>query len=95
MNAALATLAAVLWTTAYAWFFGRELKRWWRGRDARRAQAEAARARARAAYSAWVRDIPPPPSRVPIFPPPPAPPPPRRPGPAVARGGVVVPFPRR
>ena len=94
MNAALATLAAVLWSTAYVWFFGRELRRWWRGRHARRAQAEAARARARAVYAAWVRDIPPPRSRAAVLPPP-APPPPRRRVPAVTGRGAVVPFPRR
>jgi hypothetical protein len=93
MNAALATLAAVLWTAAYTWFFGRELSRWWHGRGARRAQAEAARARARAVYAAWVRDIPPPRPRAAVFPPPP--PPSRQPVPTVAAGGVVVPFPRR
>jgi hypothetical protein len=91
MNAALATLATVLWTVAYTWFFARELTRWWRGRGARRMRAEAAQAHARAAYAAWVRNIPPPRRREPILPPPA-----RTLAPPVPAGrGVVVPFPRR
>jgi hypothetical protein len=92
MNAALATLATALWTVAYTWFFARELVRWWRGRGARRMRAEAARAHARAAYAAWVRNIPPPRGRAPI---PPAPEPPPAPAVPAAGSAVVVPFPRR
>jgi hypothetical protein len=90
LDTALAIAAAVVWATAYALYFLPDLRHWWRGRHHRRALAAAERERARNAYLAWVRDMPPPPSRVPVLPPSPArlPPPPRR-------DGVVVPFPRR
>ena len=90
MNALLACIAAVVWSASYAIFFQNELVRWWRLRHVRRAQTEAERARAIADYAAWVRNIPPPRSRVPVLPDPA--PPIAKPQPQ--RGGEVVPFPR-
>jgi hypothetical protein len=87
LNTVLATVAAVVWSTAYGWFFVTDVRRWWRARHVRRAREAAEREQARLAYAAWVRNIPPPPSREPQLPPPPRPvAPPAR--------GVVVPFPR-
>ena len=92
LDTALAIAAAAIWAAAYALYFLPDLARWWRGRPRRRARAAAEREQARTTYAAWVRNIPPPPSRVPILPPSPSParlPPPAR------RSGVVIPFPRR
>ncbi|MDA8250562.1 MAG: hypothetical protein M0Z28_15505 [Rhodospirillales bacterium] len=91
LNTVLASVAAVVWSAAYGWFFFTDVRRWWRGRHQRQVRAAAEREQARHAYAAWVRNIPPPPSRVPQLPPPPPPPPLARP----ATGGVVIPFPRR
>lgn len=90
LNTILAAVAAVVWSAAYTLFFLTDLRRWWRGRHQRRAMADAEREQARRAYATWVRNIPPPPSRVAVLPP--ALP---RPAPPPARGGVVIPFPRR
>jgi hypothetical protein len=92
LNTVLAWTAAAVWSAAYGIFFARDLRRWWRNRGQRREQNAAERARAIAAYAAWARNIPPPPSRQPIMPPPP-----RRPAPIPQSryGGNVVPFPRR
>jgi hypothetical protein len=89
LNTVLASVAALVWSIAYGWFFLTDLRRWWRARHRRRAQAAAERERARLAYAAWVRDIPPPRSRAPVMPPAPLPAalPPRR-------SGVIIPFPR-
>ena len=90
LNTVLATAAAVVWGIAYGWFFFTDVRRWWKGRNQRRALAAYEREMARRAYAEWVRAIPPPPTRRAQLPPPsPAPglPPPK--------GGVVVPFPRR
>ncbi len=89
LNTVLATFAITTWCLTYGLFFARELRRWWRLRPHRRAQALAERRRAELAYAAWVRNIPPPRSRKPVMPPP-AP----LPVAAVRRTGVVVPFPR-
>ena len=91
LNTVLAWTAATVWGTAYGLFFFHDVRRWWRGRALRRARWELERERATRAYAEWVRNIPPPPSRVPHFPPPPpvALPAPQRPG------GEVIPFPRR
>ncbi len=91
LNTVLAWIAALVWTTAYGLFFMTDLRRWWRGRAQRQAAAAAERERARRAYADWVRDIPPPPSRLPQMPPPPAP----RPAAPQPPGAVVIPFPRR
>jgi hypothetical protein len=90
VNASLAVVAALVWGATYSWFFAREIRRWWRSRGRRRAEAEARRERAIAAYAEWVRDIPPPRPRRAILPPVPVP----TPAAAPARhGGIVVPFP--
>ena len=91
LNTVLATAAAVVWSTAYGWFFLTDLRRWWRGRHQRRARQQHERELARRAYAAWVRDMPPPPSRRAELPPPLPPPPAVLP----PKGGVVIPFPRR
>ena len=85
LNWALAGLAAVLWGTAYGWYFMPDLRRWlWRRRN-RRKLAEVQRAQA---YAAWMRRATP--RRG-------APPP--RPQAAAAQEpqsrppGVVIPFP--
>lgn len=92
LNTVLAWTAAAVWSAAYGIFFARDVRQWWRTRGQRRAHKQAERARAVAAYAAWVRNIPPPPSRKPVMPPPA---PPRRPAPAGRYSGNVVPFPRR
>ncbi len=91
LNTVLAWTALAVWSAAYGVFFARDARRWWRGRDQRKAERAAQKAQAMATYAAWARNIPPPPSRVPVFPP-------RRPlpvPPAPRYGGNVVPFPRR
>jgi hypothetical protein len=89
LNTALGVTAALVWITAYTWFFAHELRRWWRGRPARRHRLMLEREQARAAYAAWVRNIPPPRDRRPIYPPPPVP----RAAPRLQPQGVVVSFP--
>ena len=91
LNTVLAWTAVAVWSTAYGMFFARDVLRWWRTRDQRRAQKAAERVRAVAAYAAWVRNIPPPPSRQPVMPLA------RRPALVVSGRSAsnVVPFPRR
>ena len=90
LDTVLASLAIATWSAAYGWFFATDFRRWWRGRHVRRARAAFEREQARLAYAAWVRNIPPPRSRVPVFPPPRPmpPPPPSRPS------AAIIPFPR-
>lgn len=90
LDSVLAIVAAVVWSAAYGWFFATDVRRWWRGRHARRARVAAAREQERLAYAAWVRNIPPPRPRTAELPPPPPP----RPAAPPPRGGVVIPFPR-
>ena len=92
LDTVLAIAAGIVWGTAYGWFFATDVRRWWRARGSRRAQATAEREQAKRAYAAWVRNIPPPRSRAAQFPPPPPPAPPR---PPLPQGGTVIPFPRR
>ena len=92
LNTVLAWVAATVWGTAYGWFFYHDVRRWWRGRALRRAREEWEREQARHAYAEWVRNIPPPRSRAPVFPPPPQPAIPAAPP---RQGGEVIPFPRR
>jgi hypothetical protein len=84
LNSILAAITLALWATAYGLYFARDVRRWWKLRPKRRAQAVAARARAIEAYAAWTRNIPPPRSRVPVMPVP-------LPEPHTAQ---IVPFPR-
>ncbi len=90
LDTILAAVAAVVWIAAYGVYFSGDLRRWWRGRHRRRAAIAAQREEARRTYAAWVRNIPPPPSRAPILPAPPL----VSPRPPNGSGGVVVPFPR-
>ena len=93
LNASLAAAAVAIWTGSYGLFFARDLRRWWRGRHRRRQLEAAAREQAVRAYAAWVRNIPPPRSRVPIMPmamPTAAAAPARAP----ANTAVVLPFPQ-
>ncbi len=95
LNFILACLAFLMWSASYVLFFQRDLRRWWATRHLRQARKAAERERALTAYAAWVRNIPPPRSRVPAAP---MPLPMRRPDPpakpAPSRGGNVVAFPR-
>jgi hypothetical protein len=105
LNTILACLTVLTWGGSYWIYFQRDIRRWWRLRHVRRAQTQAERERALQAYAAWVRNIPPPRSRVPVMPvavpmpvpmPVPVAMPPVRPAapPVPVRRGVVVPFPR-
>jgi hypothetical protein len=84
LNAILATVTLILWSSIYGLFFARDIRRWWRTRHQRRARAAMERAERIAAYAAWTRNIPPPRSRVPVMPVP-------LPEPYSAQ---IVPFPR-
>jgi hypothetical protein len=84
LNFILAWVAVGLWVLSYGLYFARDLRRWWRLRPQRRAEAARERARRIEAYAAWVRDIPPPRSRVAVMPTPLPPP----------RTAVIVAFPR-
>ena len=90
LDTVLAIVAGIVWSTAYGWFFAIDIRRWWHGRHRRRALAAAEHEQARLAYAAWVRNIPPPPSRQPELPPVPA----ARPVAPPIADGVVIPFPR-
>ena len=99
LNAFLAALALVVWSSSYGLFFQRDLRRWWLGRHERRARQAAERERAVEAYASWIRNFPPPPVAQPYTPPayaampdPPPPPPPKA-APGGRKGGEVVPFP--
>jgi hypothetical protein len=87
LNTILASVATLVWGVAYGWFFASDVRRWWRGRELRRARAAAEREQARRAYAAWVRDIPPPRPHAPIMPQLLT-----RPASGV-QSGVVIPFP--
>jgi hypothetical protein len=39
LNWFLALVSAILWTTAFAWYFAPEIRRWWQRRRERRAKA--------------------------------------------------------
>lgn len=90
VNAVLAGFALLTWGLAYGIFFARDLRRWWRARPARRAQAAAERQNAVKAYAVWVSNIPPARPRRTVIPPYAQFPPP----PPLMRGGKIVPFPR-
>ncbi len=68
LNTVLACLAVLTWGGSYCLYFQRDLRRWWVLRHVRRARSQAERDRARQVYAAWVRNIPPPRSRVPVLP---------------------------
>ncbi len=63
LNSIIATIAALLWLSAYTLFFIGDVARWWALRDHRQAMSEIERLRAVRAYAAWVHNIPPAPPR--------------------------------
>jgi hypothetical protein len=90
LNAILASLTVAIWTTSYSLFFARDVRRWYRLRHHKRAAALTAREQALRVYAAWIRNIPPPRSRLPAMPTPLPDPVPATP----ARTALVVQFPR-
>ncbi len=63
LNAVVAIGAAVLWAGSYVLFFLRDLRTWWRLRAYRAEMSEVERLDAVRTYTAWVRNMPPAPSR--------------------------------
>jgi len=63
LNSIIATIAALLWLSAYTLFFIGDVARWWALRHHRQAMSEIERLRAVRAYATWVRNMPPAPPR--------------------------------